>query len=103
MPTPCWCTTAISGKAMTPASPARAARVLPLLMAHELNLFAYHLPLDAHVEFGNNAQLGKRLGLVETGPLRRAGDRDGAAFSRCRCGWTRSRCRSGRAWAGNRW
>jgi dinuclear metal center YbgI/SA1388 family protein len=34
------------------------------LMAHGINLFAYHLPLDAHAEFGNNAQLGRRLGLV---------------------------------------
>ena len=44
----------------------RRARVA-LLLAHELNLFAYHLPLDAHAELGNNAQLGKRLGLAETG------------------------------------
>ena len=34
------------------------------LMTHGINLFAYHLPLDAHAEFGNNAQLGLRLGLV---------------------------------------
>lgn len=34
------------------------------LMAHDINLFAYHLPLDAHAEFGNNAQLGRQLGLV---------------------------------------
>jgi dinuclear metal center YbgI/SA1388 family protein len=34
------------------------------LMAHDINLFAYHLPLDAHAEFGNNAQLGLRLGLT---------------------------------------
>jgi dinuclear metal center YbgI/SA1388 family protein len=34
------------------------------LMAHGINLFAYHLPLDAHPEFGNNAQLGMRLGLA---------------------------------------
>ena len=34
------------------------------LMAHGINLFAYHLPLDAHAEFGNNAQFGLRLGLV---------------------------------------
>ena len=34
------------------------------LMAQGINLFAYHLPLDAHVEFGNNAQLGLKLGLV---------------------------------------
>ncbi|HNT40189.1 MAG TPA: Nif3-like dinuclear metal center hexameric protein, partial [Rubrivivax sp.] len=38
---------------------ARVAR----LLAHEINLFAYHLPLDAHAELGNNAQLGLRLGL----------------------------------------
>ena len=44
----------------------RRARIA-LLLAQELNLFAYHLPLDAHAEFGNNAQLGKRLGLIETG------------------------------------
>ena len=35
-----------------------------LLMKHGVNLFAYHLPLDAHAELGNNAQLGLRLGLV---------------------------------------
>jgi dinuclear metal center YbgI/SA1388 family protein len=34
------------------------------LMAAEINLFAYHLPLDAHAELGNNAQLGRQLGLV---------------------------------------
>jgi dinuclear metal center YbgI/SA1388 family protein len=34
------------------------------LMAQGINLFAYHLPLDAHAEFGNNAQLGLQLGLV---------------------------------------
>jgi dinuclear metal center YbgI/SA1388 family protein len=34
------------------------------LLAHQINLFAYHLPLDAHPELGNNAQLGQRLGLV---------------------------------------
>lgn len=33
------------------------------LMAHDVNLFAYHLPLDAHPEWGNNAQLGLQLGL----------------------------------------
>lgn len=36
---------------------------LALLLAHDVNLFAYHLPLDAHPELGNNAQLGLRLGL----------------------------------------
>lgn len=39
-------------------------RRLALLLAHDLNLFAYHLPLDAHPQWGNNAQFGHRLGLV---------------------------------------
>jgi dinuclear metal center YbgI/SA1388 family protein len=34
------------------------------LLAADVNLYAYHLPLDAHPELGNNAQLGHRLGLV---------------------------------------
>ena len=42
---------------------ARMAR----LLAHDINLFAYHLPLDAHAELGNNAQLGRVLGLTPTG------------------------------------
>ena len=35
---------------------------LALVLAHRLNLFAYHLPLDVHPEVGNNRQLGARLG-----------------------------------------
>ncbi|MBM4200454.1 MAG: Nif3-like dinuclear metal center hexameric protein [Gammaproteobacteria bacterium] len=41
-----------------------ARRVFPLVR-HEINLFAYHLPLDAHPEIGNAAQLGSRIGLVD--------------------------------------
>ncbi len=37
-------------------------RLAPLLAAN-VNLLAYHLPLDAHPVWGNNAQLGQRLGL----------------------------------------
>jgi dinuclear metal center YbgI/SA1388 family protein len=33
------------------------------LMASGINLFAYHLPLDAHPQYGNNARLGAELGL----------------------------------------
>lgn len=40
---------------------------LGLLLAHNMNLFAYHLPLDAHPQWGNNAQLAARLGLEATG------------------------------------
>ncbi len=39
-------------------------RRLALLLAHDINLLAYHLPLDAHPDCGNNAQLGRRLGLL---------------------------------------
>lgn len=34
------------------------------LLAADVNLYAYHLPLDAHAELGNNAQLAHRLGLT---------------------------------------
>lgn len=37
---------------------------LALLLTHDINLLAYHLPLDAHPELGNNAQLGLKLGLA---------------------------------------
>lgn len=46
---------------------------LALLLAHDINLYAYHLPLDAHPQLGNNAQLGARLGLEATG---RFGEQD---------------------------
>lgn len=32
------------------------------LLGHDISLFAYHLPLDAHAELGNNAQLARLLG-----------------------------------------
>ena len=41
-------------------------RRLAALLARDINLFAYHLPLDAHPQLGNNAQLGQRLGLSIT-------------------------------------
>jgi dinuclear metal center YbgI/SA1388 family protein len=34
-----------------------------LLLAHGINLYAAHLPLDAHPEVGNNAQLAQMLGV----------------------------------------
>jgi dinuclear metal center YbgI/SA1388 family protein len=39
------------------------------LMAADISLLAYHLPLDAHPELGNNRQLGIRLGLDEGAPV----------------------------------
>ncbi|MBI5860662.1 MAG: Nif3-like dinuclear metal center hexameric protein [Rhodocyclales bacterium] len=40
---------------------------LASLLAHDISLFAYHLPLDAHPTLGNNAQLALRLGWQITG------------------------------------
>ena len=34
------------------------------LITNDISLIAYHLPLDAHPEWGNNRQLGERLGLA---------------------------------------
>ncbi|WJF90623.1 Nif3-like dinuclear metal center hexameric protein [Paraburkholderia bonniea] len=42
----------------------RKYRRLKLLLANDLNLFAFHLPLDDHPELGNNAQLGARMGWI---------------------------------------
>ncbi len=47
------------------------------LLQHDISLLAYHLPLDAHAELGNNAQLAKRLGMVGEG---RFGDQEVAWY-----------------------
>lgn len=39
---------------------------LGLLLQHNISLFAYHLPLDAHPEWGNNAQWGLKMGFRAT-------------------------------------
>jgi len=63
---------------------------LALLLAHDINLFAYHLPLDAHPELGNNAQLGRVLGFGATGRFGEqdlgfiGGRADGGAFDDAR-------------------
>lgn len=46
---------------------------LALLLRHGINLWAFHLPLDAHGEYGNNAQFGLRLKLT---PKRHFGPQD---------------------------
>jgi len=50
---------------------------LGCLLNHDINLFAYHLPLDAHPELGNNAQLARLMGWMPEG---RFGEQD--------IGWT---------------
>ena len=42
---------------------------LALLLKHDINLLAYHLPLDAQPEFGNNICLAKVLNLKVTGAM----------------------------------
>ena len=39
------------------------------LLDHNVALFACHLPLDANLELGNNAQMAKRLELKEIEPF----------------------------------
>lgn len=39
------------------------------LIKNDINLFGFHLPLDAHLHLGNNAQLIKRFGLNNVEPL----------------------------------
>jgi dinuclear metal center YbgI/SA1388 family protein len=48
-------------------------RRIASLLAQDISLLAYHLPLDAHPQWGNNVQLATRLGLVESG---RFGEQD---------------------------
>jgi dinuclear metal center YbgI/SA1388 family protein len=42
----------------------RRYRRIKLLIQNDLNLFAYHLPLDDHPDYGNNAQLGAKMGWI---------------------------------------
>ena len=48
-------------------------RRLGTLIKHDISLLAYHLPLDAHPELGNNAQWAAALGWQ---PLGRFGEQD---------------------------
>ncbi|MFQ5468837.1 MAG: Nif3-like dinuclear metal center hexameric protein [Gammaproteobacteria bacterium] len=42
-------------------------RRIELLMVHGISLLAYHLPLDAHPEIGNNASIAEVLGVSTSG------------------------------------
>lgn len=54
-------------------------RRIALLLEHNLSLFAFHLPLDAHPDVGNNAELARRLGFKVEGWF---GEQDTAAYGR---------------------
>lgn len=58
----------------------QTTRRLRCLLEADANLLAYHLPLDAHPELGNNALLCERLGFIKTDGF---GDHDGVSI-----GWT---------------
>ncbi|GAB3286601.1 Nif3-like dinuclear metal center hexameric protein [Parahaliea aestuarii] len=49
-------------------------RRLAALLGADVSLLAYHLPLDAHPELGNNACLGRLLGIEESEPLHPGGE-----------------------------
>ncbi|WP_412501622.1 Nif3-like dinuclear metal center hexameric protein [Shewanella chilikensis] len=40
-------------------------RRIKTLLLNDINLFGYHLPLDAHPMLGNNSELGRVLGVIE--------------------------------------
>ncbi|CNG98581.1 putative hydrolase-oxidase [Yersinia aldovae] len=42
---------------------------LKTLLTNDINLYGYHLPLDAHPELGNNAQLAKLLSIKVLGEI----------------------------------
>ena len=44
-------------------------RRLMTLLKHDMSLLGYHLPLDAHPEFGNNVQLAQLLGIHVDGVM----------------------------------
>lgn len=44
-------------------------RRLGTLLANDISLLAYHLPLDAHPVYGNNIQLARLLGIEVTGVM----------------------------------
>jgi dinuclear metal center YbgI/SA1388 family protein len=62
----------------TGLTPLLAERLRPLFK-HDINLAGYHLPLDAHPEYGNNALLATALGCEEQTPF---GDYKGSKIGR---------------------
>lgn len=47
---------------------------LKSLLTHNINLIAYHLPLDDHPELGNNVQLARLLNINVEGRIRGSGE-----------------------------
>ena len=63
-------------KGETPVITGIKRQRLYALMQHDINLIAYHLPLDVHPEFGNNVQLAMKLNFATTQKISLAGNPD---------------------------
>jgi dinuclear metal center YbgI/SA1388 family protein len=51
-------------------------RRVKTLLENDVSLLAYHLPLDAHPEYGNNATLARELGFIVDGVIDAGPGRD---------------------------
>lgn len=58
-------------------------RRLRTLIKNNISLLAYHLPLDAHPEFGNNACLAQLFDFSVDGPFGRPGETPIGFFGQC--------------------
>ena len=56
-------------KSENPCIRGMKGRRIKALLVNDINLYAYHLPLDVHPELGNNAQLAQLLGIENLQPL----------------------------------
>ncbi len=56
-------------KGEDPALTGMKGKRVRTLIKNDINLFAYHLPIDVHPQYGNNAQLGDIMALTELSPL----------------------------------
>jgi len=69
-------------KGEDPAVVGMKQRRLKTLLQHGIHLLAYHLPLDGHPEFGNNAQLARHLDLHIEGRFIMAGKAEIGLYGR---------------------
>lgn len=60
-------------KGESPCLVGMKGRRIRALVRSGASLLAYHLPLDAHAQFGNNRQLARVLDIAEAGPTALAG------------------------------
>jgi dinuclear metal center YbgI/SA1388 family protein len=56
-------------KGESPCLVGMKGRRIRAMLRSGMSLFAFHLPLDAHPELGNNRQLGRVLGILDAAPI----------------------------------